>query len=174
MLDMSNFLFIYFQLSKIRNIFTKTQIMKRNLIIIASLALFTACGGSEQQQQTNTQSSEVKTYDPSIGEGKFTSITIPDSIDSKLVEEGKQAFENKCVSCHKTNEEKLVGPGLKGITTRKKAEWIMNYVSNPELMIEKDPELQEQVKLYTVRMPNQGITESEARSLYEYLRSEAR
>lgn len=46
----------------------------------------------------------------------------------------------------------------------------MNYVSNPEQMIEKDPELQEQVKLYTVRMPNQGVSESEARSLYELLR----
>lgn len=148
--------------------------MKRNLLIIASLALFTACGGSETAQQTTATTTAEKAYDPTIGEGKFSNVSIPDSIDQSLVELGKQAFENKCVSCHKLNDEKLVGPGLKGITTRKKAEWIMNYVSNPEKMLEKDPELQEQVKLYTVRMPNQGISESEARSLYEFLRSEAR
>ena len=160
--------------SEIRNIFVKTQIMKRNLLIIASLAVLTACGGSENTQQSTTTTTEEKAYDPSIGEGKFSNVSIPDSIDQTLVESGKQAYENKCVSCHKLNDEKLVGPGLKGITTRKKAEWIMNYVSNPEKMLEKDPELQEQVKLYTVRMPNQGISESEARSLYEFLRKNDR
>lgn len=150
---------------------SKTQIMQRKLLIIASLALLTACGGSETTQQaTSTQQEIEKPYDPAIGEGKFSSVSISDTIDQDLVDAGKQAFENKCVSCHKTNTEKLVGPGLKGITTRKKAEWIMNYVSNPERMMEKDPEIQAQVKIYTVRMPNQGISETEARNLYEFLR----
>jgi len=145
--------------------------MKQSILLISALAFFAACGGNESGQQTSSSQQEAeKPYDPTIGAGKFTSVTISDTIDQNLAEAGKLTFENKCVSCHKLNAEKLVGPGLKGITTRKKAEWIMNYVSNPELMMEKDPELQEQVKIYTVRMPNQGISETEARNLYEFLR----
>lgn len=144
--------------------------MKQSILLISAFALFTACGGTETTQQVSNQQSMEKPYDTSIGAGKFTNVIIPDTINQNLVEAGKLTYQNKCVSCHKTNTDRLVGPGLKGITARKKAEWIMNYVSNPELMIEKDPEIQKQVKIFSVRMPNQGISESEARNLYEYLR----
>lgn len=145
--------------------------MKQSILLISTFALLTACGGNETTQQTSSSQQEAKKpYDTTIGAGKFTSVNISDTINQDLVEAGKLVFQNKCVSCHKTNTDKVVGPGLKGITARKKAEWIMNYVSNPELMIEKDPEIQAQVKIYAVRMPNQGISETEARNLYEYLR----
>jgi Na+/phosphate symporter len=43
-------------------------------------------------------------------------------------------------------------------------------MTNSDVMIEKDPELQEQLKIYAVRMPNQGLTDDDARRIYEYLR----
>ena len=45
----------------------------------------------------------------------------------------------KCSSCHKLTDEKLVGPGWKGVTERQKPEWIMNFITNPDPMIDKDP-----------------------------------
>lgn len=63
-----------------------------------------------------------------------------------MAAKGKSVAETKCFSCHKTSDEKLVGPGWKGITERKTPYWIMNFITNPDPMIDKDPELQAQLK----------------------------
>lgn len=143
--------------------------MKSTVVLFFSIVLFSSCGGSTTQQSTESQTAN-KPYDPILGEGKFTSISIPDSVDENLASLGEIVFQSKCTACHKMTDEKLVGPGLKGVSKRKKAAWIMNYMTNSDVMIEKDPELQEQLKIYAVRMPNQGLTDDDARRIYEYLR----
>lgn len=64
----------------------------------------------------------------------------------------------------------MVGPGWKGVTERRTPEWIMNFSTNPDPMIDKDPELQAQLELCLVRMPNQALTDDEARHILEYMR----
>jgi len=76
----------------------------------------------------------------------------------------------KCMSCHKLTDERLVGPGWKGVTERRTPEWIMNFSTNPDPMIDKDPELQAQLELCLVRMPNQALTDDDARNILEYMR----
>ena len=76
----------------------------------------------------------------------------------------------KCSACHKTTEEKLVGPGWLGVTKRHKPEWILNFATNPEAMIDKDPALQAQLEICLVRMPNQNINDEEAKAVYEFMR----
>ena len=83
---------------------------------------------------------------------------------------GKKVAEVKCASCHKPTEEKLVGPGWKGVTQKQTPEWIMNFISNPDPMIDVDPELQKQLELCLVRMPNQSLNDTEAREILEYMR----
>ena len=63
-----------------------------------------------------------------------------------------------------------MGPGWKGVTQKQTPEWIMNFISNPDPMIDVDPELQKQLELCLVRMPNQGLADNEARELLEYMR----
>ena len=46
----------------------------------------------------------------------------------------------------------------------------MNFSTNPDPMIDKDPELQAQLELCLVRMPNQALTDDEARHILEYMR----
>jgi mono/diheme cytochrome c family protein len=87
-----------------------------------------------------------------------------------MAEKGKTAANTKCVSCHKLTGEKLVGPGWKGVTDRHAPHWIMNFITNPDPMIDKDPEVQAQLELCLVRMPNQNLEETEARSIVEYMR----
>ena len=83
---------------------------------------------------------------------------------------GKLIVDLKCASCHKLTDEKLVGPGWKGVTQRRKPQWIMNFITNPDPMIDKDPELQAQLELCMVRMPNQNLTDEEARKVLEFMR----
>ena len=66
-------------------------------------------------------------------------------------------------------DEKLVGPGWKGVTKRRTAEWIMNFITNPDPMIDKDPEAQAMLELCLVRMPNQSLSDGEARNILEFM-----
>jgi cytochrome c551/c552 len=63
-------------------------------------------------------------------------------LDASLAEKGKAAFEQKCSACHRF-EERFVGPPLKGVTTRRAPEWIMNMILNPVEMTQKDPAAKE-------------------------------
>ena len=88
-----------------------------------------------------------------------------------MVITGKAAYELKCQSCHKLTEEKLVGPGWKNVTKTRKPLWIMNMITNIEMVLETDPEAQKLLEQCLVRMPNQNITKEDARSLIEFMRS---
>ena len=83
---------------------------------------------------------------------------------------GQKVFDVKCSSCHKITDEKLVGPGWKGVTQRHKPEWILNFITNPDEMIDKDPKAQAMLELCMVRMPNQNLKDEDARALYEFMR----
>jgi len=126
----------------------------------------TETGGEEKKETTNGNPS----YDPNRGEGKFKDVEVPATLDAAMAENGGKTFSVKCSSCHKLTEEKLVGPGWMGVTSRYKAAWIMNFITNTDEMINKDPKAQAQLEICLVRMPNQNLTDDEARSLYEFMR----
>ena len=155
----------------------------KKMIIICSLALFfAACGGSgnkdnadatesattEDTQQTTE--SENPSYDPNRGEGKFHDVELSDKLDADMAAKGQKIAELKCESCHKMTDERLVGPGWKGVTTRHQPEWIMNFMTNTDEMIDKDPKAQAMLEICMVRMPNQNLTDDEAREILEFMR----
>ena len=155
-----------------------------NLSLAFSLAVFfAACGGSGQKdaaqstEPANTEAasdsqteSENPSYDPNRGEGKFHDVQLSDKLDAAMAEKGEKAYELKCSSCHKLTDERLVGPGWHGVTQRHKPEWIMNFVTNTDDMLDKDPKAQAMLEICMVRMPNQNLTDDEARSILEFMR----
>jgi cytochrome c551/c552 len=83
---------------------------------------------------------------------------------------GEKIYGVKCSGCHKVTDEKLVGPGWLGVTTRYKPEWIMNFITNTNEMLDKDPKAQAQLQICLVRMPNQSLADNDARQLLEFMR----
>ncbi len=156
------------------------------MFIVCSLALFfAACGGSSDKDKTTTttESSEATsadtdataengnpTYDPNRGEGKFHDVQIADKLDPTMAQKGQKIAELKCESCHKMTDERLVGPGWQGVTSRHKPEWIMNFMTNTDAMIDKDPKAQAMLEICMVRMPNQNLSDDEAREILEFMR----
>ncbi|WDF65848.1 c-type cytochrome [Flavobacterium sp. KACC 22763] len=147
------------------------------LLTMFGFALLTSCGKekSNTDQDFSTpapaeKTADAESYDPKRGIGKYETVELSASLDKALAEKGLKTAEVKCTSCHKPTDEKLVGPGWKGVTERRTPQWIMNFITNPDPMIDKDPELQAQLELCMIRMPNQGLTEDEARSILEYMR----
>jgi len=56
------------------------------------------------------------------------------------------------------------------VTTRRAPDWIMNFITNPDPMIDKDPAVQAMLEMCMVRMPNQSLSDKEARDLLEFMR----
>jgi len=154
----------------------------KKLLVMSTLAasiFMYACGGGEQKPASTSESntsessgaaSESSSYDPERGKGKFTNVEIADKLDPAMVTAGERVYNVKCSGCHKLTDEKLVGPGWKGVSQRHKPEWIMNFVTNTDEMIDKDPKAQAQLELCMVRMPNQNLSDEAARGIYEYMR----
>jgi len=148
---------------------------KLSLFIVA-LALFTSCGKKENATEDFSTGAATETtadpssYDPNRGIGKFTNVELGDKLDVAMAAEGEKIQAVKCSACHKLTDEKLVGPGWKGVTSRVKPEWIMNFITNPDPMIDKDPKLQALLEICLVRMPNQSLSDTDARNLLEFMR----
>lgn len=111
--------------------------------------------------QAETHGSEIKEAD----------ITISSPLNTQWVSAGKSTYELKCQSCHRLTEEKLVGPGWKGVTQKRQPVWIMNMITNVDMMLEKDAEAQKLLELCMVRMPNQNISKDQAREVLEFMRN---
>lgn len=151
-------------------------------MLLSSLIL-ASCGGN---QQTTTESSaqaentatestaataSVNTHEhsDSKGVGKFTSVDVA-AFKSDVATKGKTVFEAKCSACHKVDDQKIVGPGLKGVTQRRTPEWIMNMITNPEEMTKKDPVAKALLEEHLTQMTFQNVSDDEARDILEYLR----
>ncbi len=153
--------------------------MKKLIFTGCMAALLAACGSNSSQTASDNAGGGSKpeatangnpSYDPNRGTGKFTKVDISPSLNAAMVEGGTKVFGVKCSACHKLTEEKLVGPGWKNVTHRYSAEWIMNFATNTDEMLNKDPKAQAQLEICLVRMPNQNLTDEDARNIYEFMR----
>ncbi len=155
--------------------------MKKLFVLASFVSLILACGGGKPSEANSGTSPSPSAepaatanpkYDPNRGEGKWNAenLTLSPNLDPAMAAEGGKIREVKCASCHKTTSEKLVGPGWKGVTQRRKPEWIMNFITNPDPMISKDPVVQAELEICLVRMPNQSLTDENARAILEFMR----
>jgi mono/diheme cytochrome c family protein len=103
------------------------------------------------------------------GVGPVTEITLG-PVDTALASHGREIFDTKCAVCHKF-EERYVGPALAGVTERRKPEWIMNMMLNPDEMIKQDPQAKALFAEYLTPMAFQNVTEEDAKAILMYFRS---
>ncbi|SFW77718.1 c-type cytochrome [Chitinophaga sancti] len=156
--------------------------MNKYLYTAVLLAIAVACSNNSKPPKEDSTSSVVEdnslsgstsssSYDSLRGSGKFKNVELSPTLDQKMIAAGKSVYEVKCAACHKLTTEKLVGPGWKGVTTRKSPEWIMNFVTNTDEMIDKDPRAQAMLAVCMVRMPNQHLSDEETRNVLEFMRN---
>lgn len=164
----------------------------KNISIITALVLslfLISCGDKSQKHedtkveevaQTPSESKEVETASSGLrdsmddsrdvkGVGKFTEVTLA-ALDQAKAKKGEEVFTQNCSACHKM-DKRFVGPALGGITKRRSPEWILNMISNPELMVKEDPIAKALLKEYLAPMANQNIDDANAMLILEYFRS---
>jgi mono/diheme cytochrome c family protein len=127
--------------------------------------------GSAQAKDNNPITANNEKVDElTKGIGQIKNITLHTPIEQDRVGRGKAIYEMKCQACHRIDATRVVGPGWKDVTKRRKPEWIMNMVLNVEVMLDKDPEAQKLLELCLTRMPNQNVSIGDARDILEFMR----
>lgn len=97
-------------------------------------------------------------------------VKLPATIDKSLVDKGHSTFDTKCASCHKF-DSRLVGPPLRGVTQRRRPEWIMNQILNPVQMTQENKVAKELFAQYLVQMTFQDVNKDDARAILEFFRA---
>ena len=151
----------------------------KSFLALALLTLgtlfFAACNSEEKpkEETTTTTTQEPAANQPEVHgtEVKSGEITLTTPLNQEWVKTGKGIYDLKCQSCHKLTDERLVGPGWAGVTKRREPHWIMNMITNVDMMLETDPEAQKLLEQCMVRMPNQNISKDESRQVIEFMRS---
>ena len=106
----------------------------------------------------------------SKGIGRFKDVQLTHPLNEEMASKGKAIFESKCFACHKLSTEMLVGPGWSGVTKRRTPEWIMNWITNTKVMLDTDLAAQADMAICLIRMPNQDLTDEQARNVLEFMR----
>src|ERR1700682_4145557 len=106
---------------------------RRFLYIFIFIAYLSFCIGScnsnEQKAKQNDKSAITKTDTVVIsqginskGIGRFNDVKLTHPLDQGMITKGQSIYGAKCIACHKPTDEKLVGPGWKGVTDRRTPE----------------------------------------------------
>lgn len=152
--------------------------------MIISIVGFLAfqCGSNTQpapENQASADSSRSKPKNDTVvmmaginskGIGRFDSVHLTHPLDQQMAANGQDIYQSKCLACHKLTNELLVGPGWYGVTKRRTPEWIMNWITNTKVMLDKDQAAQADMVICLIRMPNQDLTDEQARQVLEFMR----
>lgn len=148
--------------------------MKNSILFFVLFGLIVACGGDGGNDQSGPKEKpksmvEDEPVDDGKGIGEIKNVALNTPLKKDMVDEGKAIYELKCAACHKLTDARVVGPGWKGLTSKRTPEWIMNMTLNVDVMLEKDAAARELLKQCLVRMPNQNLKEPEARNVLEFM-----
>lgn len=84
-------------------------------------------------------------------------------------------FEKKCSSCHSIGGGVLKGPDLKGVSQRRKLEWIVKFVQNSAAMIAAGDV--DAVKIFNdfkqTDMPEQKLSDDDVKALIQFIEGDA-
>lgn len=127
-------------------------------------------GEEYTQEELSKPNAVAENAEPGKGLGQVTNVTLNTPLEGERIGRGKAVYEMKCQACHKLNDQRVVGPGWAGVTKRRTPEWIMNMVTNTDIMLDKDPEAQKLLELCLTRMPNQNVSIGDARDILEFMR----
>jgi cytochrome c len=121
-------------------------------------------------QEPTRSAVEAVINNPTKGLGAVKNVTLKTPLEVDRIDRGLAIYDMKCAACHKLDDQRVVGPGWEQITTRREPEWIMNMITNVDVMLEKDPEAQKLLELCLMRMPNQNVSIGDARDVLEFMR----
>jgi mono/diheme cytochrome c family protein len=149
--------------------------MKKVLLTLGVIAVLFGCS-SESQNKSEVSSEQTQlsvataSADDGRGVGPAKTVALDAALNDEMIARGKAIYEMKCQACHRLDGQRVVGPGWKGLSDRRKPEWIINMIVNVDEMLAKDATAQKLLEEYLTKMPNQNVSMDEARDILEFIR----
>ncbi|HEX6224148.1 MAG TPA: cytochrome c [Chryseolinea sp.] len=156
--------------------------MKKIVSALFFAAVLAACGPEKPKEKTEGEDSQeeingteekdavAENANEGKGFGQVKEVTLNTPLEQERIPRGKAIYEMKCQACHRLDDQRVVGPGWKDVTKRRKPEWIMNMVTDVDVMLAQDAEAQKLLELCLTRMPNQNVSVGDARDVLEFMR----
>jgi cytochrome c len=148
--------------------------MKKSIALLIVGTVLFACAPDKPKENAEGDAYEMaepeNNAEAGKGVGQITEVTLNSPLEQERIGRGKAIYEMKCSACHKLTDQRVVGPGWKDVTKRRKPEWIMSMVVNVDMMLEQDAEAQKLLELCLTRMPNQNVSVGDARDILEFMR----
>jgi hypothetical protein len=145
--------------------------MKNVMVILIATLILVACAPDKPKIEAEAKKNPTEgLVDPLKGIGQVKNVTLHNPLDQERIQRGLDIYEMKCSACHRLDDQRVVGPGFKDVTKRRKPEWIMNMITNVDVMLDEDPVAQELLELCLMRMPNQNVSIGDARDILEFMR----
>ena len=89
-----------------------------------------------------------------------------------LAASGEEIFKTKCTLCHTYGEGNKIGPDLKGVTKKRKPDWLKNMIKDPQGWVAKDAEakklFEEFKKIPMVVVP--ALKDDEIKAVIDFLK----
>jgi cytochrome c2 len=104
----------------------------------------------------------------------FFFIAIFSFYDVYAQPDGAALFKSNCAQCHSTGANKIIGPGLKDIHTRRNEAWLLPWIKNSAAVIKSGDEYG--VKLFNeynqTAMPSFSLSDDEIKATLAYVKAE--
>lgn len=148
-----------------------TKLILTSFLIAGILVGCTSRQEAEQAAKSSPTPVEAAVTQEEVHGTAVSEVKLTNPLNADWVKTGKEIYDLKCQACHKLTDAKVVGPGWAGVTSRRKPDWIINMITNVDMMLATDEEAQKLLEQCLVRMPNQNITSDDARKIFEFMRS---
>src|SRR5690348_7356335 len=81
--------------------------------------------------------------------------------------DGAALFKAQCAQCHSTGSNKIIGPGLKDVHSRRNEEWILKWVKNSQSVIKSGDQYAVDLfnKFNQTAMPSFSLADDEIKAI---------
>lgn len=145
--------------------------MHRFIVILTMALVAAACGNGENGngEAEPENGGELTDFELQHGIGPITEPLDLDEIDLERAQRGADLFDSRCASCHRM-EERFVGPPVGNVAENRSPEFVVNFILNPEEMVERHPVGEALLQEYLTIMPYQNVSEERALEILDFLR----
>jgi len=146
--------------------------MKRRLFFLAVLLALAGCGKSASNTPSSSSSGSAG---GAATASKYDSgpRAAEEPIDEALVKQGEGLFQTKgCSACHGFGR-RISCPDLLPVPLERTSQWMEQQILHPEVMTKEDPIAHQLFAQYSLQMPNQQLTEPEAKAVIEFIKHQS-
>lgn len=98
------------------------------------------------------------------------------AVYAQSAEKGEQFYQQfNCHTCHTIGGGRLVGPDLKGVTSKRDQSWLIRWITHPDKMLAEGDPLAKQIfaEFNNIPMPPSGVNEAQTKDILAYIEAKS-